>query len=96
MTLPMTKVPGSPDSSTACPGMAYFAGTGPSGKTCGDCQYRGMWRAGERRNRNTGLYEDTRYRYGGCVVFHQLAGKHGPPVRADYNACKYFAQKDRS
>jgi hypothetical protein len=37
MTVPMTRIDGVPDNSSRKAGMAHFAGTGPAGKTCGDC-----------------------------------------------------------
>lgn len=35
----MTRLEGVPDTDDAKPGMAYFAGTGPIGKTCGKCEF---------------------------------------------------------
>ena len=43
MTIPMTKLPGVPDRYDLIVGMAYFRGTGPAGKTCGDCAHRRKW-----------------------------------------------------
>lgn len=36
----LTRLPGIPDRDQAKIGMAYFAGTGPAGKTCGSCEHR--------------------------------------------------------
>jgi|HubBroStandDraft_4_1064222.scaffolds.fasta_scaffold603289_3 hypothetical protein len=44
----MTKIEGVADTDDAIPGMAFFAGTGPHGKTCGDCKHHGLTR--ESRN----------------------------------------------
>ena len=33
----MTKIPGVPEKKTAKPGMAFYEGSGPLKKTCGDC-----------------------------------------------------------
>lgn len=41
MTIPMKPIDGVPDRSNAKPGMAYFADTGPFGRTCGQCGHRG-------------------------------------------------------
>ncbi len=35
----MTRLEGVPDRDDVKPGMAHFAGTGPSGKTCGKCKH---------------------------------------------------------
>jgi hypothetical protein len=43
MTIPMTRPPGSRDRSEMIVGMAYFSGTGPANKTCGDCVHRSRW-----------------------------------------------------
>jgi hypothetical protein len=76
----MTKVPGVPDRDQAKPGMAYFAGTGPA-KRCGDCKFRSYRRSGRTTH--------------ACAMFHELTGRHGPEIRKDYDACKYFQPKPR-
>lgn len=80
----LTTIEGVPDSSTAVPGMAYFADTGPATKTCGDCELRGYHR--QRGNGKT-------YHTAGCAMFKKLSGRHGPPVGRDNKACKYFEPK---
>ena len=41
MNLYMTRIPGVPDRlNDVKPGMAWYCGTGPRGKTCGDCEFR--------------------------------------------------------
>lgn len=77
----LTRLPGVRDSSEVCPGMAYFADTGPAGKTCGDCAHRGYYRT---------THDDKTFRTGGCRMFPRLAGRHGPPVKREWLACKYF------
>lgn len=79
-----TKIDGVPDGDTAVPGMAYFAGTGPQGKTCGDCMWRGYYRM--RGNGNS-------YKTTGCEKFRGMTGRHGPVVAADNKSCKYFETK---
>jgi hypothetical protein len=39
----MTKLPGVRDRDEIVVGMAYFPGTGPQDKTCGDCAHRNRW-----------------------------------------------------
>ena len=79
------------------PGMAYFACTGPSDKTCGDCAFRGYRR--ETRNltwseKNQEFVVKT-YRTYGCKKFKELSGHHGPKVPKEARACRYFEAKAR-
>jgi len=39
----MTKLPGVPDRDDVVVGMAHYLGSGPIGKTCGDCAHRNLW-----------------------------------------------------
>jgi hypothetical protein len=94
MTLPMVKVAGVPDRSDAKPGMAFFAGTGPSGKTCGDCKNRGYYRQGPEHWDETKQKMVSRgYRVQKCAQFKAMTGRHGTDVDAGYSACKYFEAK---
>lgn len=89
MTSYMTRLPGAPDSSEAVPGMAYFAGSGPLGKTCGDCTFKGYWHMPES---NTD--KPTRsYKWGGCGMYKKLTGQHGPAIDSHNCACKYFVDR---
>jgi hypothetical protein len=63
------------------PGMAHFAGTGPSGETCGNCAFKGY---SKLSNRGRAVH------HGGCNKFYTLTGKHGPFIIASLLACKYF------
>jgi hypothetical protein len=92
----MTKLPGVADTDDAKPGMAFFAGTGPFGKTCGDCKYRGLSRQSQKVIWSERLqeYVHKTYRTTQCAVFKRLnGGRTGTAVKADYAACKYFEQK---
>jgi len=94
----MTQLPGVPDSEDAIPGMAYFAGTGPLGKTCGGCWHRGMFRTARRgfwNNQKQDFDAPKSYRYAGCAMFKALTGEYGPAISADNHACKYFEAKNR-
>jgi hypothetical protein len=78
--------------------MAYFAGSGPCGTTCGGCEHRGY-----RRETRKGQWDDqlkdyiTRtYSYGGCAMFRALTGNYGPAVDKDNPSCKYFEAKSGS
>lgn len=90
-----TRIPGVPDSSAVVRGMAHFAGTGPDGKTCGDCKFRGYYRQRRDPVWDAGLQREVvkTYRHSGCEQFKRLAGHHGPVVDTDNKSCKYFEQK---
>jgi predicted nucleic acid-binding Zn ribbon protein len=62
------------------PGMAYFAGTGPDGKTCSECanSYRK-----ERQSQKKVL----------CSKFSDFTGKCGAQIPNGARACKYFEEK---
>jgi hypothetical protein len=60
------------------PGMAHFAGTGPKGRTCGECKFF-MFRTAT---------------FYGCDKYTKLMrGKTGKAIRGSLPACKYFEQK---
>ncbi len=88
----MTKLEGVPDSDAAKPGMAFFAGTGPYGATCGDCKLRGYQRQSMKGVWNEKLQQEVfrNYRVTSCQQYRRLTGHHGAPVDKDYPACKYF------
>jgi hypothetical protein len=90
-----TRIPGVPDSASVVRGMAHFAGTGPDGKTCGDCKFRGYYRQRQQPAWDACLQREVvkTYRHSGCEKFKRLAGHHGPAVDADNKSCKYFEQK---
>lgn len=71
-------------------GMAFFAGTGPLGKKCGDCKFRGY----QRERSTTANGNSVFYRSGGCAKFKHLSGKHGPEINGSWSACKYFEARD--
>lgn len=60
------------------PGMAYFAGTGPLGTTCGGC-------------RHCVLPEKSRTPY--CGAAAKMAGKQTVGIRRKTASCKYFEPK---
>jgi hypothetical protein len=78
----MTRLPGVFDKNNALPGMAYFSGSGPQGKTCGGCAFRGYQRDGKY--------------HGGCRRYRQLAGHDGPAVKKTYPACREFQQIEKA
>ncbi len=71
------------------PGMAYFAGSGPQGKHCRDCVFRGYVRPITDKY---GIVLKT-IKSGGCGKFHKLSGVHGPAISGRLQACKYFEAK---
>jgi hypothetical protein len=94
----LTQLPGVPSADDARPGMAFYAGTGPAGKTCGDCTWRGYERLSEKKkvNRRTGREEQRAFRSGGCEQYRRLSGgQHGPAVRLYWAACRYFSEVAR-
>lgn len=97
MSLPMVKLPGVPSRDDAKPGMAFFAGTGPAGKTCGDCKLRGYSRESSHGHWNEarGQLVYRSYRVQKCAQFKKMTGHHGTDVNAEYRACKYFEQKQK-
>ena len=72
------------------PGMAFWAGSGPAGRTCGDCIHLGYWAS---RLNKCGTPIGTR-RSKGCAKFHALTGTHGPAINQYLWACKYFTPKE--
>lgn len=89
----LTKAPGEFSADDIRPGMASFLGTGPSGKTCGDCGHRGYYRQTQTSKRD---YPDDNglrtIKVGTCAKYHELTSKHGPVVRKAWQACKYFVK----
>ena len=88
----MTKIAGAPSKTTAMPGMAHFAGTGPEGTFCGGCVFRGYNRqsAGAYWDAERKEYLTSTYWVAKCEKHFKLTGKHGKDVRTDYPSCKYF------
>jgi hypothetical protein len=92
----MTRLPGVPDSDQAKPGMAYFSGTGPAGKTCGDCSFRTYQTkvqvvAGDG---TTATVWDT-VPAKGCLKYKQMTGRDGPEIKKYYAACREFQEKEK-
>lgn len=95
MTQHLTQLSGVPDNSDAIPGMAYFAGTGPFGATCGGCVFRGYQRQSQTGvwNPRTSDHDYRWYKHQGCAQYKTLTGRYGPAVSSDNRACKYFQAK---
>jgi len=76
------------------PGMAHFAGSGPPGKTCKDCAFKGYRRPGNAHfDPVKNDYVVHMRRTGGCAKFRELSGNHGLAIKGTCRACKYFEQK---
>lgn len=89
----MTKIKGVADVDDAIPGMAYFAGTGPAGRTCGSCVHRGYKRQPKYGRWDEKLQREVfrLYKVSSCALFRKFAGgQHGRPVAADNPACKCY------
>lgn len=66
------------------PGMAHFAGTGPSNATCGECGHLGYERFSKAKA----------WRFGGCAKFFKLTGNHSPKaIPPSTPACRHFEQR---
>jgi len=76
----MTSIKGVPDRGDARPGMAYFAGSGPPGKRCGQCVHRTYFDS----------FNNRKY---GCAEFFRMTGRHGPAIGTFWSACKYFKER---
>jgi hypothetical protein len=71
----MTKVVGHPDSDQKVAGMAYFAGTGPLGTTCGSCGCFGILKDNKRR----------------CLKHRQrMMGRWGSQLSEGQSTCKEY------
>lgn len=95
---PYTDLPGVPDSKRDVrPGMAHYLASGPAGRTCGSCRWRGYQRLAKkvRFDKKTNSEYQRAVHHGGCQMYLKLSGDHGPPVRPDWAACKYFEEAKR-
>ena len=71
------------------PGMAFIAGSGPSGMTCHKCSFWG--RGDEPEYFAIGGNHAGEIKPARCAKYRQLtAGQDGPPVEHWERACKYF------
>jgi hypothetical protein len=70
------------------PGQAHWAGSGPSGKSCGECCHLGYFKQHRNARGDTVRSEHT----GGCRRYFQLTGEHGPVVPRNAGACRHFEQ----
>ena len=66
------------------PGMAHFAGTGPSDKNCGHCKFYGYKKTATRDGVEILTYTSA------CQKYFNLTNKHGPNIKANLKSCKYF------
>jgi hypothetical protein len=59
-------------------GMAFWAGTGPAGKTCGACMHYGY-------------LDDLGHHTNGCAIYYQQMHRHAARMLPKQtSACKYF------
>lgn len=68
-------------------GMAFWAGTGPEGKTCRECKFFTFNGYKSSRGMKGGLLKNGR-----CQKFTSLALMEGPPISYELSACKHFEQ----
>ena len=67
------------------PGMAHWAGGGPSGSVCGKCAFYGYSYSAPNG--------DITNRRSSCEKFWRVTGRHGGTLGARQSACKYFEPK---
>ena len=91
----LTQLPGVPDSGEVRPGMASWEGSGPYGRTCSQCVYKGYQRLSERAtlDKRTGVMRQRAYVHGGCAMFRMMTGRNGPNVGSHWKACRYFEER---
>ena len=68
-------------------GMAFWAGTGPDGKTCRECKFFTFEGYKSNRGHKGGLLKN-----GKCQKFSALAQIDGPPISFELSSCKHFEQ----
>lgn len=90
-SLPLTE-PGPVDYSALArnsfPGMAHFAGTGPTGQSCRQCVH---WRIGAADWYAPGGKHGGAPKPRGCQAFLKFTmGREGPKVPHDARSCKHF------
>jgi hypothetical protein len=74
------------------PGQAHWAGTGPAGKTCGQCDHLGYW----AKVRNSAGDNVCSRRRTGCAKFFQLTGNHGAVIPPAAGACRHFQPRNEA
>ena len=57
-------------------------GSGPAGERCSNCAFWGYYRPNKSGTK--------RYKTSACLRFKELTGKHGPPIKGENSACKYW------
>jgi hypothetical protein len=65
-------------------GMAYWAGSGPEGKTCRECR-----NLGKAQYSTSGMLKATK-----CDKYTELSYREGKAIPYDSRACKYFIQSE--
>ena len=72
-------------------GMAYFAGTGPRGKTCRECL---SWSINGRHLYLNPTFRVPNLQNHDCGKFIEMVGRLGERVPHNAAACKYFEQSE--
>lgn len=65
-------------------GQAFWATTGPDGKTCRECVFFGQFKKTK--------YKQNVLTPSRCQKYTRIAGKQGDAIPHDSRACKYFEQ----
>ncbi len=67
-------------------GMAYWAGTGPPGRTCRECRHFGQ-KKGDIGYNTHGLLKNAK-----CAQYLSLSLRDGRAIPHDSKACKFFEE----
>lgn len=74
------------------PGMACWAGGGPSGFTCRECEF---FQTIQGRFAKTNKKAPDQYKPGKCNKFYELTGSDGDRVPHTAISCKYFERSSQ-
>lgn len=83
----LTEAPADRAARATFPGMAHFAGTGPSGRTCRECVF---WNHQPHAYRSKNGKHSGLIKPAACRKFQQLMHVDGNQIPDDARSCKYF------
>lgn len=71
-------------------GMAFWAGTGPQGRTCRECAHYGF--IGYKSNRG---FKGGTLKNGSCLRYAEMTRQSGGKFPFDTPSCKYFEENEK-
>lgn len=74
------------------PGMAHWAGTGPSGKSCREC---GHWKTRGRYASAANRHAAGELKPSPCGKYESLMQQKGPPIEHWRRACRHFEPRSK-